>query len=93
MIAKIIPSEIYFLVPENLSGLVLTSIDFWVVTPFSLWRTLCFGAIYILHIQDLKSKHRKKLVDESASSAHFICVLFVVVFFLAYSLILKMEVI
>jgi hypothetical protein len=68
MFAKIIPGETYFPEPENLSRigrtLVLTKgIVFFVIMSFGSWRAKGFGAMYILHIQDLNSKANKKSAE------------------------------
>jgi hypothetical protein len=39
--------------------------------PFSSWRTQCFGAICIPHIQSLKNKPRKNIADEGGKLTSF----------------------
>jgi hypothetical protein len=68
------------------------NILFWIVMPFSSRTTQCFGAIYTLQIQGLKRKISNKLGDKTGKLISA-CILFLVVSFLAYSLILKMKVI
>jgi hypothetical protein len=75
MFAKIIPGEMYFPVPENLSPVGLNMVRMKSTVFFLLLCYFVLGDVSILHNQDLKTKPSKKST----------CVLFLVVSFFAYS--------